>query len=163
MIGPDGFAELLHSAGATPYLDHAACRGEASMADLTDKSPEDALERAEAVCHRCPARAACIAWIDGLAPHLRPAGHVAGELLGPPPAPPRRKRDPADDGTWLAKFLRARSRSAPAEQVVAAAAAAGIPASRLRRVRSRCGVTVSTGAAAGPVWVLDDDEPAVAS
>ena len=154
---------LVTSAGRTPRLERAACRGAEWMADLNDHSPEGKIERAEAICHSCPARAACAAWVDGLDPHLRPAGYAAGQLLGLPPAPPRVKADPVDDQRWLATYLGGRSgHAAPAEQVVTAAAAAGIPESRLRRARKGCGVTVSTGTA-GPVWVLRDDERAVAS
>jgi hypothetical protein len=159
-VNAEAWNDLMSAAGSTPYLESAACRSEVWMADLTDRSPEDMLDGAEAVCHRCPrdTAAACAAWVDRLEPHLRPAGYAAGRLLGQPPAPPRLKADPADDPRWLAAYLGGRpGHAAPAEQVVAAASAAGIPESRLRRARKRCGVTVSTGTA-GPVWVFSGVE-----
>jgi hypothetical protein len=149
-MNAEAWNDLMSAAGATPRLERAACRGATWMADLGEKSDPDALERAEATCYRCPQRAACSAWVDRLEPHMRPAGYAAGRLLGLPPAPPKVKRDPADDDRWLREHLVRRGGRVVAEQVLAAGVAAGIPETRLKRVRVRAGVVL-----AGGQWCLD--------
>jgi hypothetical protein len=151
----------MSSAGRTPHLERAACRGENWMADLNDKSRPDDLARAEAVCHRCVARLACVAWVDELVPHLRPAGYAAGRLLGLPPAPPRLKPEPSEDARWLAAYLGARRGRVPVAQAVSAAAGAGIADNRIRAAKRHIGVQVNTSNGA-TFWLLPA-EAAVAS
>jgi len=159
------WADLLAAAGTTPRLDGAACRGRPELFDLDANAAAADLDRAKAICDTvCPAQPACTAWVASTPPHLRPAGVVAGELLGPPPPQPRATVGPAADEAWLRDYLgRRRGSRAVAEQVVAAALADGVPETRLRAARRRLGVTVTTGAICGPVWVLPIEAEEVAS
>jgi hypothetical protein len=159
------WADLAACLAAVPRLERAACRGRPELFDLTADSPASAIDRAKGICDTvCQAQPACAAWVASTLPHLRPAGVVAGELYGPPPAPPKPKSDPAADERWLRDYLgRRRGGRAVAEQVVAAALANGVPETRLRAARRRLGVTVATGAIGGPVWVLAIEATEVAS
>ncbi|UUO01695.1 WhiB family transcriptional regulator [Mycolicibacterium novocastrense] len=77
---------------SVPHLPGAACRGKWEIFDAEDPADPRA-EQALGLCARCPALAACTAWIDGLPPTLRPAGVVAGRL--PPTPPKKRTRGPS--------------------------------------------------------------------
>lgn len=124
------------------------------MSDLTPDSEPADVDRAKGVCGTCPALADCRRWIDGLPPHQRPAGVVAGDLLGPPPAAPKPRRDPDAEDTWLRAYLGRHRGRAVAEQVIVAGRAADIPEARLRAARRRIGAKVNTST--GPTWYLPD-------
>lgn len=154
----DAWLGLMSAAGGTPYLEGAACRGRPELFDLELKANRELVERAQHMCRRCPALGACAAWIAATPAYLRPAGVVAGELLGPPPAAPRVKADPADDERWLAKFL-AHHGPTPVAEVMAAGRAAGISPARLRAARRSVAAPASGRGDSGP-WCLPDAEVA---
>lgn len=84
---PDDLADLFGALAAAPRLPGAACigRGE-ELFDLRDASDPDrpAVEaEALAICHQCPALAACGRWLDSLPPRLRPTGVAAGVVRRP--------------------------------------------------------------------------------
>jgi len=142
------WAELATCVAAVPRLERAACRGRADLFDLRSDSPAASIARAKTICDTvCQAQPACAAWVASTPPHLRPAGVVAGELLGEPPAAPRAKVDPAADQAWLRAYLgRPRGGRVATEQVLAAARAAGIHDTRARAARRRIGARVAGGA-----------------
>ena len=128
----DAWLGLMSAAGGTPRLEGAVCRGRAEVFDLSLKADPELVEYATHLCRSCPALKPCEAWIAATAAHGRPAGVVAGQLLGPPPAPPRAGAD--DDQQWLADYLR-RHGPTPAADVMIAGRNAGISPARLRAAR----------------------------
>ncbi len=82
----DLLAELSNT--GIPPLPGASCRDHVTTFDkaVTNYNYRTvrvtpAQRRALAVCHECPALAACRTWVDGLAPEQRPLSVVAGELV----------------------------------------------------------------------------------
>ncbi|MBN7411169.1 hypothetical protein [Mycobacteroides abscessus] len=83
----DPYTALAGIIAYAPRLPGALCRGKSEIFDVEDATDPRAQQALE-LCARCPALAACAAWIDGLPPTLRPAGVVAGRL----PTTPLKKR-----------------------------------------------------------------------
>lgn len=80
----------------TPQLVGARCRGKWALFDPADgDDAPQVVERlhteAIALCHRCPALAACRSWIESLPAPKRPGGVVAGRLI------PEKSRGIRDD------------------------------------------------------------------
>jgi hypothetical protein len=135
-------AELLDElASRIPDLHDAACRGRAGEFDIEDgRRDRQAVTRAKAVCQSCPVLQDCRDWLTSLPRSMRPSGVIAGRVIGPPPLPPPyvpRPREPsAPDraALWLRTYL-AEHGPAVSTEVIAAASAAGISCSTLRKAR----------------------------
>lgn len=141
-------ADPLALTTTTPRFEGAQCRRQPRIFDF-DATPK---QRAHAIalCERCPMLALCSDHLASTPVDRRPSGVVAGKLIQPGPirsVGPRARsaRDEhsistADGATaWLAGYLRNNS-GAPAGDVIAAAAAAGIRRATLYTARARLGV-----------------------
>jgi len=83
------FANTLGALIGCVALPGALCRHKASTFDeaRVDESPDVVEARhaqARGLCQRCPALAACTAWIESLPARRRPTGIVAGRLYRTP-------------------------------------------------------------------------------
>jgi len=88
------FEQLISALAGSPKLRGARCRGHHALFDPQEGNEPDDIAAARhrqaiAVCTRCPALAACTAWVESLPADRRPSGVVAGKLLT---APKARKR-----------------------------------------------------------------------
>jgi hypothetical protein len=96
---------LLSAIRAAPQLTGARCVGHAQ---LFDEQPHDAngernQHRAQHLCSRCPALAACQTWLATLPPSARPLGVVAGQIGI---APPKRKQHKPSQPVPLVSAMR---------------------------------------------------------
>lgn len=79
-------ADLFDALGAIVALPGARCRGrhhlfDPGMPGEDEKAVQDRHAQALGLCGRCPALAACTAWLDTLPTRRRPRGVVAGQLI----------------------------------------------------------------------------------
>ena len=133
---------LLAALADIPRLAHARCTAKAETWESDDP---DVVEFAINQCQSCPALNDCAEWLSTLHPSRRPPGVVAAQP--PPPAaadlrrgrPPSAEESAAAAAQWLVEYLGVNGPSR-AKAVEAAAVAAGISSTALRRGRKVAGV-----------------------
>ena len=138
---------LIEALADIPRLEHARCKAKAETWESDDP---DVVEFAINQCQSCPALNDCAEWLSTLHPSRRAPGVVAAQP--PPPAaadlrrgrPPSAEESAAAAAQWLAEYLGVNGPS-PAKAVEAAAVAAGITPTALRRGRKVAGVVSSRG------------------
>jgi Transcription factor WhiB len=144
-------ASLLTELALMPRLPGARCKHHSTLFDAPTPA---AVEIAQSVCATCPCRQPCADYWLG-ADHPPVVGVVGGVLVRPGPPrrgdgagpwlPAHRHAEPAAPlrdraAAWLRGYLQAHDDSARSDEIIAAAAAAGVQRHQLFRARRQLGI-----------------------